>query len=467
MFHDVIEFFFPAPLPEDAECQRRIRLIVYTVFITTLFSFFYVITSWMADFYMAAWIMLGCTLAFAVILFLIKVGLNVFLGANLFGLIGVLSLIGCAYFGSGLHSPTLPWLSSTPIVILLLVGKKSGYFWVGVSALLVLVFALLSFHGYSFPKLYPTSKEPLFFFSCYFGLVLIIFVLSIVFENIRIRAHQEISRQKEAVEDALFRLETAQAQLIHSEKMAALGELTTGIAHEIQNPLNFVNNFSGLNIELVAELKAEVAVGNLDEVITLANTIQLNAEKIAQHGSRADAIVKSMIQHSRKSSGPNEPTDINGLVEEYFRLSYHSVKTKNKFLDTVLQTHFDPQAGKTNVIRQDIGRVLLNLFDNAFYAVQDKKKQYNNSYEPILQVITKKATGIVEIRIKDNGNGIPEKIRGKIFQPFFTTKPTGQGTGLGLSLSYDIIKAHRGEIKVESEEGQGSEFIIQLPIKEG
>jgi signal transduction histidine kinase len=258
-------------------------------------------------------------------------------------------------------------------------------------------------------------------------------------------------------------LKSTQSQLIQSEKMASLGELTAGIAHEIQNPLNFVNNFSEVNREMIAEMKEEIAKGNCDEVKLLADDIEANAGKINHHGKRADAIVKGMLQHSRVSSGQKEPTDINALCDEYLRLSYHGLRAKDKSFNATMETDFDPSIGKINIIPQDIGRVLLNLYNNAFYAVNQQKSENVISYEPTVSVATKKSGNSVTITVSDNGKGIPESIKEKIFQPFFTTKPTGLGTGLGLSLSYDIVKAHGGEIRVETKEGVGSEFVIQLP----
>ncbi len=259
-------------------------------------------------------------------------------------------------------------------------------------------------------------------------------------------------------------LRKTQRQLIMAEKMASLGELTAGIAHEIQNPLNFVNNFSEVNTELIEELKTELATGNKQEAIEIADSIKENEEKINHHGKRADAIVKGMLQHSRSSSGVKEPTDINALCDEYLRLSYHGLRAKDKSFNATMKTDFDNSMGKINIIPQDIGRVVLNLLTNAFYAVDEKKKSGIENYEPTVSVNTKKEGSNVFISIKDNGNGIPESIREKIFQPFFTTKPTGQGTGLGLSLSYDIVKAHGGEIKVETRESVGTTFIIQIPM---
>ncbi|MEO8762827.1 MAG: ATP-binding protein [Ginsengibacter sp.] len=264
--------------------------------------------------------------------------------------------------------------------------------------------------------------------------------------------------------EALSNLKSTQAQLIQSEKMASLGELTAGIAHEIQNPLNFVNNFSEVNNELIEELKSQKTTLKSEEQDELLNDIFQNNEKINHHGKRADAIVKGMLQHSQKSSGQKEPTDINTLCDEYLRLSYHGFRAKDKEFNAELKTDFDNSIGKVSIISQDIGRVLLNLYSNAFYATNTKQKTVDENYKPIVSVQTKKANNKVEIIVKDNGNGIPQKIIDKIFQPFFTTKPAGQGTGLGLSLSYETIKAHGGEIKVETEENAGAAFTIILPI---
>jgi signal transduction histidine kinase len=281
---------------------------------------------------------------------------------------------------------------------------------------------------------------------------------------------EELKQKRKAIEEtnkaltkSMEELKAAQAQLIQSEKMASLGELTAGIAHEIQNPLNFVNNFSEVNCELSDEILEAADKGDLREIMLLAADIKSNQEKIKAHGKRADAIVKGMLQHSCTSSGEKEPTSINDLAEEYLRLSYHGIRAKDILFNAKLVTEFDENLGKINVIPQDIGRVLLNLITNAFYAVSEKKKLIEGDYEPVVTVRTKKNIDKVFIKVADNGNGIPQKVLDKIFQPFFTTKPTGQGTGLGLSLSYDIVKAHGGELKVETKEGEGCTFIIQLP----
>jgi signal transduction histidine kinase len=274
----------------------------------------------------------------------------------------------------------------------------------------------------------------------------------------------KLESAKAQIEKTLVDLKQAQAQLIQSEKMASLGELTAGIAHEIQNPLNFVNNFSDVNQELLVEIKDEMKKGNIEEADLIVNDVIENEQKINHHGKRADAIVKGMLQHSRKSSGQKEPTDINALADEYLRLSYHGLRAKDKTFNATMKTDFDETIGKVNVIPQEIGRVLLNLFNNAFYAASLPSKGGFKEQEPTILVSTKKINGNLEISVKDNGNGIPQKILDKILQPFFTTKPTGEGTGLGLSLAYDIIKAHGGTLKVETKEGEGSEFIVQLPV---
>jgi signal transduction histidine kinase len=291
------------------------------------------------------------------------------------------------------------------------------------------------------------------------GLLSALIILILLYRNNR---QKQKARLK--VEKAYAELKSTQVQLIQSEKMASLGELTAGIAHEIQNPLNFVNNFSEVNSELINELVDEANKGNLDGVRCIAKDIKDNGEKITHHGSRADSIVKGMLQHSRVSTGQKELTDINALAEEYLRLSYHGLRAKDKSFNADLQTHFDPAISKVAVIPQDLGRVLLNLYNNAFYAVNEKLRRGDKSYNPVVSVSTEKLNDKIKISVKDNGTGIPEKIRDKIFQPFFTTKPTGQGTGLGLSLSYDIIKAHGGEINISSQEDEGTSFYVTLPL---
>jgi len=277
----------------------------------------------------------------------------------------------------------------------------------------------------------------------------------------------EILGQKEELQKALDELKTTQAQLIQSEKMASLGELTAGIAHEIQNPLNFVNNFSEVSMELIDEMEEEMAKGDTKEALAIATDIKQNLEKINHHGKRADSIVKGMLQHSRTSSGQKDPTNINALADEYLRLAYHGLRAKDKSFNADLITDFEESLPVVNVIPQDLGRVLLNLFTNAFYATHQKQKTVNTDYKPTVTVSTKLKENTVAITVKDNGMGIPDAIKDKIMQPFFTTKPTGEGTGLGLSLSYDIVaKGHGGSINIESKENEYTLFTIQLPLEQ-
>jgi two-component system, NtrC family, sensor kinase len=297
------------------------------------------------------------------------------------------------------------------------------------------------------------------------GLAITLLIAFILYRNNlqKQKSNVLLQHEKEKVETTLQELKSTQAQLIQSEKMASLGELTAGIAHEIQNPLNFVNNFSQINAELLDEAEVAIKGGKPTEAIELISNLRTNEVKITEHGQRADAIVKSMMLHSRSGPGQKERTNINALVQEYARLSYQGQRSKDKILDITLNLDLDEKLEEVEIVPQDIGRVLLNLFNNAFYTVAEKKKLNIPGYMPAVFVSTKKTDKKLLITVRDNGQGIPSKIKGKIFQPFFTTKPTGQGTGLGLSLSHDIIKVHGGLISVESEEGTGTEFIVELP----
>lgn len=280
------------------------------------------------------------------------------------------------------------------------------------------------------------------------------------------KLQKKVDEQTEELKKSIENLKATQAQLIQSEKMASLGELTAGIAHEIQNPLNFVNNFSEVSNELIDEMHEELDNGDIEEAKAISMDIKHNLEKITHHGKRADSIVKGMLQHSRNNKGKKESVDLNKLTDEYLRLAYHGLRAKNKAFNASLETDFDDNIKTINIIPQDIGRVILNLFTNAFYAVDEKKQSGIKNYKPTVSVSTKKVNHNVIIAVKDNGDGIPKPIIDKIFQPFFTTKPTGKGTGLGLSMSYDIItKGHGGNLEVNTLPGKYTEFKITLPIK--
>jgi signal transduction histidine kinase/ligand-binding sensor domain-containing protein len=315
------------------------------------------------------------------------------------------------------------------------------------------------------PPWWQTWGAYLLFAALFAALVyVIVYVRSQLLKKENRILEEKVNHRTKQLKEKIDELKNTQTQLIQSEKMASLGELTAGIAHEIQNPLNFVNNFSEVNTELLDELKEEIETGNMEEVNALVKDIIENEEKINFHGKRADAIVKGMLQHSRSSNGQKAPSDLNALADEYLRLSYHGLRAKDKSFNATLETDFDENMPMIEVVSQDVGRVILNLITNAFHAVADKKKTLNGTeFNPTVKVSTKNFDDHVEIIISDNGNGIPESVRQKIFQPFFTTKPTGQGTGLGLSLSYDIMRSHGGEIQVDSESGSGAKFKLILP----
>ena len=309
-------------------------------------------------------------------------------------------------------------------------------------------------------------RQRLLLFASIAVLVLIVGLAVVLYRNNRSKqkANALLQAQRDQLDQALTKLKATQGQLIQKEKMASLGELTAGIAHEIQNPLNFVNNFSEVSTELIQELKEELTAGHTADVMAIADDLTQNLFKIHQHGQRASNIVKGMLEHSRSTTGDVEPTDINALAEEYLRLSYHGRRAKDKDFGCELVTNFDPVLGQVEVMAQELGRVLLNLFTNAFYAVGERQKREGGDYKPMVTVSTFKTRNGIEIRVRDNGTGMPEDIQQKIFQPFFTTKPTGEGTGLGLSLSYDVVtKGHGGALLVQSQPGEGTEFVIQLP----
>jgi len=365
--------------------------------------------------------------------------------------------------------------------------KLHGAQWsivAGLMASLIFIIIVIIVFIASAPNGVPAVWLAVFFtgFVLSFPLSMLVYVavrLKLTIKEVRESARQVLALSEEKKQEALNRqkileeevnrqtaeIRANQARLIQSEKMASLGELTAGIAHEIQNPLNFVNNFSEVNREMIDELKEELKDGNVDEALAIADDIKQNEDKIGHHGKRADSIVKGMLEHSRSHSGQKEPTDLNGMADEFMRLSYHGLRAKDKSFNAEMVTCFDLNLPKVSVVQQDMGRVLLNLFNNAFYAVNQKAKTAGAAYKPEVTVSTAFENGGVIIKVKDNGVGIPDAIKEKIMQPFFTTKPTGEGTGLGLSLTYDmVVKGHGGSIKVESKEGEGSEFVITLPV---
>ncbi len=350
----------------------------------------------------------------------------------------------------------------SPVTALAFATRRTAHVYHG-----LFIFAIVSggfwdiFYGADIPKV------PKLIYSIFF-IINIVSICSIIYFLIDGFLGKNKQLQEE-LRQSLDHLKATQAQLIQAEKMASMGELTAGVAHEIQNPLNFVNNFSELSVELLDELKEELMdklpAGAKENVDDIFGNLTLNLQKISHHGKRADNIVKGMLEHSRISTGEKQPTDLNALADEYLRLAYHGLRAKDKSFNVELVTNFEPTLSKVDVVPQDIGRVLINLYNNAFYATQQKRNQEDNGYQPRVQVSTLVENGQVNVRVRDNGRGIPSEIVNKIYQPFFTTKPTGQGTGLGLSLSYDIIKkGHGGELRVDTKEGQFAEFTISLPL---
>lgn len=460
----LVKFFRPEHPDKDPEFQRRLTLVTHAMLITAAFSLFYVSVSALSGYAKGVSVMFFTFLGIVLLLLLLKWGVNMFVLSFVFGVVCTNAIFLCAWYSGGLYSPVLPWLTQPPIVLLLISGRKGGYFSAALSLILTLVISILAFFDYNFSVEYDPAKKNFLFLACYSGLVLIIFLITLVFEILRLQALQVITEKSDALQLALTDLKAAQTQLIQSEKMASLGELTAGIAHEIQNPLNFIINFADLSNELLIEIKEEIDTDNKPAIQPLMVSLEQNLQKITHHGKRADTIVKGMLQHSRSSSGIKESTDINILSDEFLRLSYHGLRAKDKSFNVTLETSYDQEIRKIEIMPQEIGRVLLNLFNNAFYAVSQKKKNAEQGYVPTVKVTTKKLEGQVLLSVRDNGHGIPAKMLDKIYQPFFTTKPSGEGTGLGLSLSYDIItRLHQGALHVQSEEGRFTEFQILLP----
>ncbi len=273
-----------------------------------------------------------------------------------------------------------------------------------------------------------------------------------------------LEKRSNELKESLDNLQIAQKQLIQAEKLASLGELTAGIAHEIQNPLNFVNNFSEISQELIEEIALEIENDSKEDALATVSDLSVNITKILHHGQRADAIVKGMLLHSRSTSSDKELTDLKKLIDEYLKLAYHGSRAKDKSFNAQIQSNHDETIGKIMLAPSEFGRVLLNLINNAFYAVHERAKSRETGFVPRVEVVTKDLNEKISVSIKDNGNGIPEKIRDKIFQPFFTTKPTGQGTGLGLSVVFDIVtQGHQGEILLNSTLGEGTDIMIIIP----
>lgn len=467
MINSVFQFFIPAHYYNDPEELRQAKFSISVYLITGISLFIYVGFGDLLGSPVIGYANLIQAIMNVLISFLFRANVPLRTCVLMYSTSGTIYLTFIAYLGGGLMAPSAFGLILTPIYNLLLTNSwRSGLVWFGIIIAIVCGMAYYeSYYGSLVVNFDSLHKYQLGFLSMV-GIFINLFVLILVFEYQKNLAFKKLKK----INDELH---ATQAQLIQKEKLASLGELTAGIAHEIQNPLNFVNNFSELSVDLAKDLIEEIKrpVLDIEYIDELLTDLTQNQEKINHHGKRASSIVKGMLEHSRTSTGEKELTDISVLCEEYLRLSYHGMRAKDKSFQTDFKTEFEINLPKISVVPQDIGRVLLNLFNNAFYAVNQRAieighalSQPSSKYKPAVIVSTKKRGNFIEIIVRDNGTGMSESIQAKIFQPFFTTKPTGEGTGLGLSLSYEIItKGHSGVLDVESIVGEGTTFIIKLP----
>ena len=458
MVAKLVNYFLPSQLSSDKDNLRTERIFISVLLIAALSDLLGITLAMEINIPVLGYLLFANAAINILLLYLYKNGLSKAVAAHLFLSQHAVSFIIQAYFQGGLMAPAPAAFFLLPAVSMLILGKKSAIWWVGISVLMTTIFLIYESSIGPLPIGYNQEKQRMFFYSSLVGTNVTIFFILLVYENSKNRALESVQKKNAD-------LISTQSQLIQAEKMASLGELTAGIAHEIQNPLNFVNNFSEVNTELIDEMQLEMDKGNIEDAKAISNDIKENELKINHHGKRADAIVKGMLLHSRSNSGIKEPSDINALADEYLRLAYHGLRAKDKSFNANLKTDFDESIGKIDIIPQDLGRVVLNLINNAFYAVSEKKQLPDDTYLPTVTLSTKSLNGKIEIKVADNGNGIPQKVLDKIYQPFFTTKPSGQGTGLGLSMSYEIVtKGHGGELKVETKEGAGTTFTIVLPV---
>lgn len=475
MLSKLADYFIPAHYNDHPDDKRLARLLVFIFLYGGLAELLNIPSGITLGFAENTYLLLTGGLSCFVLLLLFRRGLSLVVCVNLHIGIHAVMFFLQAWWGGGVESPATFALFFLPAIAMLLLGQRPAMVWLCICLSLVTFLYLYEQQVGALPVHYDIEKKDLYFYLSIVGEIVVLFAITLAFNDEKNRAINSLIQKNE-------QLVTTQDQLIQKEKMASLGELTAGIAHEIQNPLNFVNNFAEVSTELVDELKEgpldqlpESGKAYADEILA---DLSQNLQKITHHGGRASAIVRSMLEHSRMSTGERQLTDVNALCDEYLRLSYHGLRAKDKTFNASLKTDFDPTLSKLNMVPQDMGRVLLNLFNNAFYAIQERQKQNppslnGHAYQPVVTVSTKKIIrkGVldqVEIRIHDNGTGIPNAVKDKIFQPFFTTKPTGEGTGLGLSLSYDIVtKGHGGMMRVDTAEGQGTEFTISLPATNG
>lgn len=457
-------WFIPVSYFADELNFRKARIYINSTLLTTLFAAFFLLNTLAFEMHYHLYSMVVCTFGFFLLTFFLKWGISLEVATHFFVGIAVTATVWNAWFLGGLQSYNLPWICFAPVLAILFGNPKIGWIWLGVSITALLVISAFQLTGYEFKTVINPRFIHILGSNSHMALVLVLFFIVLITEQAYTNTMIKLNMKNRIIEESFSELKSTQAQLIQSEKMASLGELTAGVAHEIQNPLNFVNNFSEINKELLTELLEDINDGKFNSVKEIVNDLIQNEEKITQHGKRAEAIVKGMLQHSRTKSDQKEKIDINALCDEYLKLAYHGLRAKDKSFNSAMDTNYSTELPEIEIARQDLGRVILNVITNAFHSVRQKSENNPDNYQPTIGISTIKNDNNIEISISDNGVGIPDDIKNKIFQPFFTTKPTGQGTGLGLSMSYDIIKMHGGHIEIDSTEGEGATFIIRLPI---
>ncbi len=478
MFSRAINYFIPPSYHETEESSRRARLAVVVYVLVLLNSLFYTVISLSISYFGGVLSQAPLFFVTGLCLLLYRSGFEPYKVAGIFFITAILS-IGVTIFASGgFFSPLLPWLATTPIVAILVAGKRMGVFTLfGQSAMLVF-FYVLQVYGMEAPQSWSTEFSDSFYFSTYAGLIWTLFAVGYVFENGKSYAMNMLMHKNEELNGAITTLKSTQDQLIQQEKLASLGQLTAGIAHEIKNPLNFVNNFSELSMELVQEARDELSsIGTADttSVGQALDDIGANLKVIFNHGTRANNIVKSMLQHSREGKGQVVSTDLNAMLIEFCNLAFHGMRAGSKPIDVELEFDLDDLVGEVDLVAEDMSRVIMNICNNAFDAMRgavngDRGSLIGDQGSGVkrahLKIRTRRNGQWVVIEIMDNGPGIPKDIKDKILQPFFTTKKGTDGTGLGLSITHDIILAHGGHLDVESVVGEGATFIISLPIKQ-
>ena len=515
MFFKLIDTFIPEEYKKSGEAWRKARLAVGTYVIIAIYSFIYSVINFGVEFWGGFYSQFPLFVITSLCLYLYKKKVSPFIVAFIFFTEAIISISTAIYYSGGFNSYVLPWLATTPIVALLVSGKKMGYYTLAAQSIMLCIFSYLEYAGIQTSELQTSDIPLILVFSGYLGLIILFFVIGIIFENGKSTAMDMLKDKNNELQKAFTQLKNTQGQLVQQEKLASLGHLTAGISHELKNPLNFVNNFSELSIELVDEAREEVKRETEDRgrekkspfeegserseqgdvrnsetdtdpsssntplnplsrgeaglshnkplILEILDNIESNLKTIHKHGSRADSIIKSMLQHSRGSGVIMEPTMLNPLLKEFVKLSFHGMRAGDQPIEVDIEFDLDPAIGEIPIIAEDFSRVMVNLCNNAFDAMREKVKTGNNgTYIPKLFIRTIEKDQIINIVVEDNGVGIPEKLRKKVLQPFFTTKKGTEGTGLGLYITSDIIKAHGGLLHIQSEENKFTRFIIEL-----